>query len=417
MNTIVPTTFRLWAVFLCAFLAAVSGCGPRDVALPQPASTATTPAISTPEQAADAGVRYLLGRQDSKDGAWRSPVYGHFNHGDALTPLVLSALLESPPREDTKPACRKGARYLAELIQLRADTDGPVELQYTVYTAALAVRVLSRPEHAEHLKARDAWLALLRRQQLAEAGGWRPADDEYGGWGYSDGPPRKPRPGEPVSSLAEANLSATVSALEALRAAGASVDDPAVRHGLVFVRRCQNLPSEEQPRRPHIDDGGFFFLHHDGIRNKAGPADTTSPRVRYRSYGSTTADGLRALVACGLGTDDPPARAAVRWFEHHFRANEHPGAFLPEGVGHRDGLFFYYAASVSQALTAAKVPVLQTPGGPIRWADALAAELVKRQLPDGSWSNAAATMREDDPVLATAWAVMALSVAGQAPSR
>ena len=40
----------------------------------------------------------------------------------------------------------------------------------------------------------------------------------------------------------------------------------------------------------------------------------------------------------------------------------------------------------------------------------LAAELVRRQLPDGSWSNTFTDAREDDPLVATPWAAAALAI-------
>jgi hypothetical protein len=359
-------------------------------------------------------VRYLVEHQ-SADGAWRSDTYGHFRDGDALTPLVLSALLETPARERWRDSCRRGAGYLAGLTTPQK-ADEAAELSYPVYTAALAASVLSEPWTGSHYRARDVWVALLRRLQLTEEGGWKPDDVEYGGWGYSVGPPHKPREGEPASPLAEANLSATVFAIEAWRAAGIAVDDPAVRHGLVFVRRCQNFHADEKTRTADLDDGGFFFLHHDFQRNKAGPAEcATAPR--FRSYGSTTADGLRALLACGLTKDDPQVRAALHWLEQNFRPDQHPGVFPPGSEPRRDALYFYYAASVSRALRAAGVDTLKAPAGPVRWADVLAAELVKRQRSDGSWSNPANSMREDDPILATAWAVKALSLCERGTTR
>jgi hypothetical protein len=43
------------------------------------------------------------------------------------------------------------------------------------------------------------------------------------------------------------------------------------------------------------------------------------------------------------------------------------------------------------------------------WADELARELIKRQRPHGSWKNSDGEVREDDPLLATALAVAAIS--------
>jgi len=54
--------------------------------------------------------------------------------------------------------------------------------------------------------------------------------------------------------------------------------------------------------------------------------------------------------------------------------------------------------------------VLMTDQGEVRWAEALAEELLRRQRPDGSFANPASEMREDDPVVATSFALAALGV-------
>src|SRR5207249_5376872 len=139
----------------------------------------------------------------------------------------------------------KGAAWLAGRVKANGDIDeGDNGFSYPVYTAAGAVLVLSKPANKDHAKARDAWLAYLRKRQLTEENSWQPADKPYGGWGYCHDLPKKPKPGEAPAPLLESNLSATVFALEALRAAGVKADDPAFKKALVFVRRCQNFTDD-----------------------------------------------------------------------------------------------------------------------------------------------------------------------------
>src|SRR5207245_5462282 len=119
------------------------------------------------------------------------------------------------------------------------------------------------------------------------------------------------------------NLSATVAALGALRATGMADNHAAVRKALLFCERCQNFGDE-----PAFDDGGFFFIYDDGVRNKAGVAGSDKRgRERYASYGSATADGLRALLLCGLPSEHPRVRAARHWLVTHFIATIHPGPY------------------------------------------------------------------------------------------
>src|SRR5437899_2627680 len=237
------------------------------------------------------GGRFLLGRQQA-DGAWRSDHYGALKDGASLTPLVLQALRTLPPSPERDEAYRRGLGYLAAFVKPDGTVQpGPYGFNQPVHTSAGAVIVFSSEETASGRKSRDAWLAYLRERQLTEALGWHPADREYGGWGYCPTLPRKPPAGQLTPPLTESNLSATLAALSALRAAGLPADDRAIQKAKGFVERCQNFGDEQA-----FDDGGFFFIYDDGVRNKAGVAGRDRQgRERYLSYGSTTADGLRAL--------------------------------------------------------------------------------------------------------------------------
>ena len=324
-----------------------------------------------------AAQRFLIAQQ-APDGAWRSDVYGQFKDGDALTPLALLALLESG---DQSAACDKGLAYLSGLVLADGTIDaGPYGVTYPVYTAAVAVRALSRRSGAAERRACAAWVAYLRERQLTEDLGWQPDDQEYGGWGFAHDRPRKPGPGDLRPALTESNLSATVFALDALRAAKCPGDDPVLRKALTFVQRCQNFSDAPAQGDAAFDDGGFFFIYDDAVRNKAGPAGMDRHgRERFHSYGSTTADGLRALLACGLPRTHLRVTAARTWLEKNFRADANPGAYAPASEATRDAVYFYYCWSLSQALRDAGVIELHTPTGPVRWQKALADALIERQ--------------------------------------
>jgi hypothetical protein len=387
------------------------GCGTKNPAPPPAIETADlTQRIDT---ATAQAVHFLQGRQD-KDGAWRSDVYGQFKDGDALTPLVVLALLSAPDSAQNQEACRRGSAYLANMARNGRIVFEPDGLSYPVYTAALAVLVLNHPSNQEHAKARDAWLTYLCERQLTEELGWKPEDREYGGWGFAHARPQKPNADQIRPPLTESNLSATTFALTALRAAGRDDLDPAVTKSLRFVQSCQNY--REKPDEifgSSDEDGGFFFVYDDPVRNKAGPAG----KGRFRSYGSTTADGLRCLLACGLAPDRPRVLTAARWLENCFRADSHPGAFAPECEPMREAVYFYYCWSVAQALRDCHMNKLKTRDGDVRWPEALAEALLARQRDDGSWANPAGAVREDEPLVATPMALMTLSICRQALHR
>jgi hypothetical protein len=202
--------------------------------------------------------------------------------------------------------------------------------------------------------------------------------------------PKKPEPNVLAPNLIESNLSATVFALDALKAAN-ELDDTTARAALVFVRRCQN------------SDFGFHFIYDDPVRNKAGVANAQPPW--FHSYGSTTADGLRALILCGEPVDSEWRAGARVWLMNHFRADTHPGVYAKAYEPNREAVYYYYAASVSRVLR----DLHAKEAGKVDWATALSTELARRQYKDGSWANPIELVRENDPIVATCNAVSALA--------
>ncbi len=365
------------------------------------------------EDALDLAAEFLLSRQ-SDDGAWRSETYGALTGGVSLTPPVLKTLLLGPRSPQRTAACARAAAYLRGLV----DEDGSIAAQdaldYPVYSAAMAAIVLNRMVvdsagsiDEATLLARDAWLDYLGGFQLNDRLGWSPDDVSYGGWGYSVRPPRKPGSGKLPF---EADISSTLMAVGALRLAGVPPEDPAIRDALIFVERCQNFSADTAQSDPDYDDGGFFFTVSNRVQNKAGVSGTDQNGARrYHSYGSPTADGVRALVRCGLAHDHPRVLAARAWLERNFSARTNPGIFEPALAPDRDAALNYWCWSVSHALRLLGVTTVGQGSTQTHWAPMLAYELLGRQLPDGSWRNPYSFMKEDDPLIATTLAAAALA--------
>jgi squalene-hopene/tetraprenyl-beta-curcumene cyclase len=392
---------RSW--FAALLLALPPGCAgeERDLSLEQRI-----------DRALEQGVHALVERQ-SLDGAWRSEVYGALGDGLALTPSVLKACLYVPI-DGADDAAARGLDWLVE----RVGEDGSIDagehgLGYPVYTAALATIALTQAggerEPGEMKRARDAWLTLLRSHQLDEGLGWQPDDAAYGGWGYSLWPARKGESG------LDADLSSTLFALGALRMSGTSADDPSIVKALSFVKRCQNLPLDDSALDPALDpaleDGGFFFTPTNALQNKAGTLgiDGTG-RTRYRSYGSLTADGVRALLRCGLPPDHPRVVAARRWLERNFDSMRNPGDYDAVREVERRSSYYYASWSQAHAFFALGLRELDTPRGRVDWASELAEAILARQREDGTWSNPAGAVMEDDPLIATPFALAVLGL-------
>lgn len=359
------------------------------------------------DRALEAGLRALVAAQ-SPDGAWRSSTYGAFKDGLALTAPVLKALAIAPDVAGIADARARGAAFLARQVRDDGTIDvGAFPIVYPVYAASAAVIALTLLPTTDSHRVRNAWLRDLRKRQVVESLGWTPDDPAFGGWGYSIELPRKDD--LRGRNTVDADLSSTLFAVGAIRIAGAGVDDPAILKALAFIRTCQNFPEDGRDADPRFDDGGFFLSPVDPARNKAGEAGTDRRgRARHRSYGSASADGLRALLRCGLPPGHPRVEAARLWLERHFSATANPGAFEPIRAIERESTFFYYAWSVAHAFRSLGLGTIATDAGPIAWADALAAEMIRLQRPDGTWANRFTASKEDDPLVATSFAVGAL---------
>jgi hypothetical protein len=358
-------------------------------------------------------LRYLLGHQ-SPDGAWRSDSYSFLADGPSLTPYVLTAFFFIPEAgAEERAAFHRGVNYLLSMVREDGSINaGPRGLTFPVFTSAEASRAVVLDSRApERLHAQKAWLAYLRERQLAENLGWAPDDPEYGGWGFSLELPHKPAHGEPKKMMVESNLPSALFAIAALRSAKVPLTDPVYGKVLAFVEQCQNFAENPQRRDPRYDDGGFYFIPNDPVQNKGGVAGVDAfGRQRFCSYGSMTADGLRALVRCGLPADHPRVIAARKWMEANFSVEHNPGRFGEEREVLRDATYYYYCWSAAHAFMALDLREIETSRGKITWADVLSEELLRRQRPDGAWRNRYTDAKEDDALVSTSWAAAALAL-------
>jgi hypothetical protein len=389
---------------LCTLAASLAAC----IASGQPSSR-----VSRVDEALRRASVFLISRQ-SPDGAWRSRTYGILKDGSALTPLILSGLFFMPQGGDpARKSYRAAVSYFRSFVRgdgsIREPSDG---FTFPVLSAASASRVVVLLDRTEaNVRAQRAWLDYMKARQLTERLGWSRDDQRYGGWGFSLVEPRKPATGSGKGLLIESNLVATVFGVAALRSAKVAPNDPAFAAALSFVQRCQNFQTDPDERSPRFDDGGFFFTPGDALQNKAGVAGRDGRgRQRYHSYGSMTADGVRALIRCGLASDHPRVTAARRWLEKRFTAQHNPGVFEPSREVLRDATYYYWCWSAAHAFAALGARHIKTARGDADWAAALADELTKRQRPDGSWINRYTDAKEDDPLIAAAWASAALAI-------
>jgi len=350
---------------------------------------------AAPSKHLRAAAAWLTSAQDS-DGAWRSRTYGFFRDGDALTPLVLDALQVLPAAIRPEAALVRGGTWLRRLTDECCGREITWEhMRYPLFTAAAAARFFA----AGGDKNRAAsWCRVILALRHTPALGW-PEDDPYGG-GWSDAarPPQRPSAGAVPPDMLLPNVSATALAIESLHAAGALPSDSS--RAASFVTRCRYTPG----------DGGFFFAPGDPVRNKAGASGTLADgQPRLRSYGSATADALRALLACGTQADNSIVAGGIAWLRPRLHGLTHPGDWPTDRVDSGRALAFYWASACAAVLgiLARTAPDHRAWIAPA--AARLSADLAGCQKPDGSWSNTDPESCEDDPCVASALAVAALT--------
>lgn len=376
------------------------GCSPR--------TAVGAPGVAAAQRAIARGCDWLEA-QAHPDGTWRSETYGALKDPMALTPAAVKALVFRPGERFQDSPCSRGLDYLARAIDA---ADGTPRSPYPVYCAALSALALEsasrrRVAPPTWKSAAERWRAELVRHSLAEPLGWTPEDAAYGGFGYSPVPPSKG-----ARSPYDADLSSTLFAASSLRYAGAH---PGVTERTrMFVLRCQNLPLAIGAAKGPGDDGGFFFTPTRPEQNKAGGERLDEGgRARFRSYGTMTADGLRALLRLGYAPDHPRVTAAIHWIAtrlHPTDMTEPPGDFDPAREAERHGARFYWCWSLAHSMTACARAGLNEPFGPGAAARLLEA-LLHLQDPNGSYRNPHTFVMEDDPLVATPMALAALQLA------
>lgn len=345
------------------------------VVAPLRAEDASQPTAS---QLVAKGVQFLRGSQ-AEDGSFSKEA------GPGITALVATALLRNGHTTDD-PTVAKAIDYV---LENRRD-DGGIYGQgshYKNYETSLAVMCLSE---ANQQGRYDETIAraekFLKKLQWDDEEGHDINSPSYGGGGYG----RHSRP----------DMSNTSFLIDALKAAGAKEDDPALQKALLFVSRSQNLESEHNATEfaGKVNDGGFYYTPAAGGSSQAG----TTPNGGLRSYGSMTYAGLKSMLYAGVDSDDPRVAAAYKWIQRHFTLAENPG------MG-QQGLFYYFHTFAKALDAVGKDDLVDADGKSHNWRAELVARLAELQNDNGSWLNPNDRWMEADPNLVTGYALLALS--------
>jgi squalene-hopene/tetraprenyl-beta-curcumene cyclase len=233
---------------------------------------------------------------------------------------------------------------------------------------------------------------FLKEIQWDQGEGHQPISRHYGGQGYG----KHQRP----------DASNTSFFLDALKEVKTETNSVAMNKAIVFISRCQNLPTPHNDAQfaqvVGDDDRGGFVYSAVGEGETKAESNSNTPVGGLRSYASMTYAGLKSFLYAGIDKDDIRVQAALDWISRHYDLQSNPG------VG-QQGLFYYYHV-FAKALAAYEQPVIKTADGEMHnWRNDLIKVLAEKQQSDGSWTNPSDRWYEGDPNLVTSYCLLALS--------
>jgi squalene-hopene/tetraprenyl-beta-curcumene cyclase len=363
------------------------------------------------EDLAAQAIAWLRERQDERTGGWSVSETGPQLPG--ITGLVMIGMLDAPTIDGTDPAMDRAARWLLSLRQADGGVYDRILPSYNTSIALAALARMGTPEVEPAIVPLQRFLRGLQYAQTArvEPGGGEvqivgPAHPFYGGVGYGTH-------GRP-------DLSNLGLMLEAMRDSGVPGDDEVFRRAIVFLQRTQMLDGvNDMPYARGSSQGGFIYSTGTS-RDEAGMGQSMSlepieetlddgTRVsRLRAYGSMTYVGFKSYLYADLAPDDPRVAAAYDWISRHYTLDENPGLGT-------DGMYYYFVA-FARALHARGDPAIEVvmPDGSraVRdWGNDLVDRLSGLQEPDGSFRVLDDRWMESNPVLITAYGLIALQYA------
>ena len=357
-----------------------------------PAQEANNPYLSLQVEIKQAIARgnAWLAKQQQEDGHWDQTEL------PAFTALALTAGARDPnrdPKSDLPPHIAKGFQWL---LKQQKEDGGIYNKGLTVYNTATAVTALTAGGLEEFEPAIVKGRKHLIDQQW-DIGQKKETDNPNdGGIGYG-------------SKNDRSDMSNTYLAIEAIALSKKVIEDG--KHGqqpdldwdaaLTFLSRCQNLEGPDalpETAESPQNKGGFRY---GPAETKAGEDKLPDGRTALRSYGSISYAGLLSLIYAKLGPDDPRVKAVKEWLGKNYTLTENPGMGA-------EGLYYYYQ-TMSKALSAANIDKFELADGKkVDWRSDLAGALLSKQREDGSWANANGRWMESNPILVTAYSVMAL---------
>ena len=352
-------------------------------------------AVAPAEEPALAKSLDWLVAHQKEDGSFSQPNF------PGLTALALWGLADAKDPK-YKPSVDKAVDYILSLRQ----EDGGIYKRLgdrrggslSTYNTAICLAALSVTDRKDAVPA-----MLAARSFLANSQEMRDSVHK-GGFGYNP----------PAPDRAYSDLSNTHFVLEAMRMTEHLEDlrpSAEKKADLDWDAALAYLDSLQCKDESKADDlGGFIYSAADpkAAARPAPPSDGQKPAQPrspvFRSYGSITYAGLMGMLHCKLERTDPRVLSALDWAGRHWSLDENPG----QGT---KGLYYFYDV-LGRALRATQLDEIKRPDGTkIDWRAELKAKLKSLQKEDGHWVNDNGRYWENDPVLTTAFAVLAYEAA------
>lgn len=307
------------------------------------------------------GTEWIL-RHQQEDGSFRAPSERSVPPV-ALTSMVLWALTEAipPGSKEKELELERAARYLLS----HQHADGGIyqaERGLSRYTSLVARQALRAWKSRTSTRGIDGALERLDlfvyRNRAVES----IVDEE-----------RRPSPGVQLARIRR---------LESGEDLPENVD-----RALAFLVKARRKPTD---RPPH---------------GRATDAPARSGTVGY--------DDLLRYIGELTRRDNPTVSRAYVAIRHHYDVRENPDLtqrYGPDGFGpHGDAGLYYYYLTLARTLASVGRPMLETMDGKKHdWSRELSDRLLGLQRDDGSWINENARWWEDDGVLVTSYALLAL---------
>lgn len=342
------------------------------------------------------GADYLASLQQ-EDGHWSNPTF------PALTGLALWALIDSGWNDEI--AMKKAVEYILSCVH----EDGsiyraPQQQQkggglsnYNTAISMVALHKVGDPALNRTILNARTWLA--NSQHLG-------GDVYRGGMGYDADT------GRPYTDLSNSYIAYEAMRLtedvEDLRPEGeekADLDWEAARE---FVERVHNNPDvNDQPWVADDEENrGGFAYHPDNTR--AGTFTNAEGVVKFRSFGSMTYAGLLSYIYADVDKEDPRVVSTFQWATRNFVLDENPGTG-------KEGLYYYLNVLAKGLHQYGQDTIYPVDGEPFIWRTALIKQLLSSYRTNEAggvyWINETSRYWESDPVLVTAYALIAMEYA------